>query len=498
MDTAPQLIIRKREDSFFLPYQRAWIEDRSRIKLMEKSRQIGLSWSTAYALVRRKAVAGSKVDAWVSSRDDLQARLFKEDCNAFAKILHTACRDMGVQVIDEEKKISAYVLAMASGVRIHSMSSNPDAQAGKRGDRILDEFALHPDPRKLWAIAYPGITWGGQMEVISTHRGSQNFFNQLVQEAREGGNPKGISLHRVTLQDALDQGFLRKLKAKLPPDDPIQDMDEAAYFDYIRSGCADEESFLQEYMCVPADDASAFISYDLLDACTMLPGEEWETELDPQSCYYLGVDIGRKHDLTVFYLVEAVGEQRITRRMIELQNCPFAEQKAVLDRYARLPHVRRICIDATGIGRQFAEEARERYGHKVEEVVFTPAVKEDLATTLRRAMEDRALRLPRHKALHSDLRSIRKETTSAGNVRYVGERNADGHADRFWALALALHAGKTPPPVLHIGIISRSLGHTGQRHGWNHAVDLRDTNYDLRISGSACLRMQEKKKGFRK
>lgn len=266
---------------------------------------------------------------------------------------------------------------------------------------------------------------------------------------------------------------MRKLKAKLPADDPIQEMDEAAYFDYIRSGCADEESFQQEYMCVPADDASAFISYDLLDACTMLPGEEWETELDPQSCYYLGVDIGRKHDLTVFYLVEAVGEQRITRRMIELQNCPFAEQKAVLERYARLPHVRRVCIDATGIGRQFAEEARERYGHKVEEVVFTPAVKEDLATTLRRAMEDRALRLPRHKALHSDLRSIRKETTSAGNVRYVGERNADGHADRFWALALALHAGKTPPPVLHIGVIPRSAPLTGSRRGWSNSMPTR-------------------------
>src|SRR5690606_26634013 len=147
-----------------------------------------------------------------------------------------------------------YVLRFESGRRIHSMSSNPDAQAGKRGSRILDEFALHPNPRKLWTIAYPGITWGGSLKVISTHRGSHNFFNGLKREIVEGGNPKGISLHTVTLQDALDQGLLWKLQQNLPAEDERQEMTEAEYFDFVKSGCADEESFLQEYMCQPADD----------------------------------------------------------------------------------------------------------------------------------------------------------------------------------------------------------------------------------------------------
>ena len=35
-------------DALFLPYQEKWIRDTSRLKLMEKARQIGLSWSTAY------------------------------------------------------------------------------------------------------------------------------------------------------------------------------------------------------------------------------------------------------------------------------------------------------------------------------------------------------------------------------------------------------------------------------------------------------------------
>jgi len=203
-------------DAIFLPFQSKWITDRSRLKLMEKSRQIGISWSTAFASSERTAEQGARHDEWVSSRDDIQARLFIEDCKLFAGIMNMAAKDLGELVIDSEKKLSAYVLEFASGKRIHSMSSNPDAQAGKRGGRILDEFALHCDQRKMWAIAYPGITWGGSLEIVSTHRGSNSFFNGLIREAKEKGNPKRLSLHRVTLQDALDQGFLYKLQQALP------------------------------------------------------------------------------------------------------------------------------------------------------------------------------------------------------------------------------------------------------------------------------------------
>ena len=447
-----------RPDTFFLPYQAKWIRDNSKLKLMEKSRQIGLSWSTAYRLVREKSKVGVKFDAWVSSRDDIQARLFLEDCKAFAAIFQIAGEDLGLQVIDPERKISAYVLQFANGVRINSMSSNPDAQAGKRGDRVLDEFALHPDPRKLYSVAYPGITWGGSMEIISTHRGSNNLFNELVQEIKYKGNPKKISLHTVTLQDALDQGFLEKLKAKLREansDDERLGMDEAQYFDMVRSGCPDEETFQQEYMCNPQDDNSAFLSYDLIRGCEYAPAEVWETDIDnPQSSIpnhqspivnplYLGVDVGRDHDLTVFWLVEKFGGVSFTRRKIELRAETFDEQERQLYALLALPQLRRCCIDATGIGRQFAERAQQRFGtYKVEQVQFTGPVKEELAYPLRAAFEDKSVRIPNDELIRADLRAVKKETTSSGNIRFTADRGKNGHADRFWALALALHAGK--------------------------------------------------------
>jgi phage FluMu gp28-like protein len=428
-------------DTILLPFQSAWIKDDSRLKLMEKSRQIGISWSTAFAAVERTATEGARHDQWVSSRDDLQARLFIEDCKMWARIMDLAARDLGEVVLDKDGKISAYVIEFASGKRIHSMSSNPDAQAGKRGGRVLDEFALHPDPRKLWTIAYPGITWGGNMEVISTHRGSHNFFNGLIREVREGGNPKGISLHTVTLQDALDQGFLWKLQQMLPADDERQAMDESAYFDFVRGGCADEESFLQEYMCQPADDDVAFLEYELIAASEYASGVDWQTT--DSGRLYAGVDIGRKKDLTVLWVIEKLGDVWYTRHIERLRGMRKSEQEKVL--WPWFEKVDRVALDYTGLGIGWGDDAQDKFGeHKIELVTFTPKSKEAMAYPVRSAMEDRRLRIPYDKLIRADLRSVTKQTTATGNVRFTAERTPDGHADHFWALALALQAGSQP------------------------------------------------------
>ncbi|OBS10797.1 phage terminase large subunit family protein [Acidihalobacter prosperus] len=425
----------------FLPYQAKWAADQSRLKLSEKSRQIGFSWATAYAAVERTAAKGARFDQWVSSRDDLQARLFIEDCKMWAGAMELAAQDLGEVVIDPEKRLSAFVLQFSNGRRIHSMSSNPDAQAGKRGGRILDEFALHPDPRKLWAIAYPGITWGGNMELISTHRGSANFFNQLVREARENGNPKNISLHRVTLQDALDQGFLWKLQQMLPEDDERQAMDEAEYFDFVRSGAADEESFQQEYMCSPADDNAAFLEYDLIASVEYQIDWPWSEIED--GYLFCGVDIGRKKDLTVLWVLEKLGDVLYTRHVEAMEKMRKSAQEAIL--YPWFERANRVCIDQTGLGIGWVDDAQDKFGeHKIEGVSFTVATKEALAYPVRSAMEDRTVRIPYDPQIRADLRQVTKQTTTAGNVRFTAERTADGHADRFWALALALHAGSGP------------------------------------------------------
>jgi phage FluMu gp28-like protein len=107
--------------------------------------------------------------------------------------------------------------------------------------------------------------------------------------------------------------------------------------------------------------------------------------------------------------------------------------------------VRRCCIDRTGIGRQFFERAQQRFGtYAVEGVNFSGPVKEELAFPLKAAFEDKTIRVPNSNAIRSDLRAIKTDTTASGNIRFTADRGKNGHSDRFWALALALHAAKAP------------------------------------------------------
>ncbi|MDR1173189.1 MAG: terminase family protein, partial [Puniceicoccales bacterium] len=221
--------------SFFLQYQVDWILDNSRLKILEKSRQIGMTLATAYGAVRRHASRQNNYDSWVTSRDELQAKLFIDDCKKFAKILSPACDFFGHRQILEERTDSSTSLGFSNGTSINSLSSNINAQAGKRGSRVLDEFALHGDQKNLYTIAIPGITWGGQLEILSTHRGSNNFFNKLICEIRDGENRKNFSYHRVTLQDALEHGFLDKLKVRLSVSDERVQMSDSEYFDAVRN-----------------------------------------------------------------------------------------------------------------------------------------------------------------------------------------------------------------------------------------------------------------------
>jgi phage FluMu gp28-like protein len=275
------------------------------------------------------------------------------------------------------------------------------------------------------------------MEVISTHRGSKNFFNTLVREVKEGGNPKKISLHTVTLQNALDDGFLWKLQQTLPADDERQEMDEAAYFDWVKSGAADEESFLQEYMCKPADDDAAFLEYDLIASVEYGQGTDWQAA--EGGTLYAGVDIGRTQDLTVLWVVERLGDVLYTRHVETLKKMRKSDQEKVL--WPWFAKCARVCIDQTGLGIGWVDDAQDKFGeYAVEGVSFTAQVKEALAYPVRSRMEERRIRIPYTGEIRADLRQVTKQVTPAGNIRFTAERTPDGHADRFWALALAIHA----------------------------------------------------------
>ncbi len=345
---------------YFLPYQAAWIHDNSPLKIVEKSRQIGLTFTDAFDSVLKAATRGARLDVWVSSRDERQARLYLEDCARWAKLLDRAARLRGERVLGGKEALSAHSLEFASGRRIHSLSSNPNALAGKRGHVKIDEFALHHEQRLLYRVAKPVTTWGGQLCLISTHRGDQTVFAEIIREIKEGGNPMGWSLHTVPLQLAADQGLVERINAKKERAESRED-----FLARTRRECIDEEQWLQEYCCVPADESAAFLTYELITSCVeadCLRGMDYiQSSTNP---FYAGVDVARKKDLCVIDVGEKIGDVVWDRLRIELRGRPFSEIEAELRAVLRLRQVKRACMDATGMGIQLAERARERFEWK--------------------------------------------------------------------------------------------------------------------------------------
>jgi phage FluMu gp28-like protein len=98
------------------------------------------------------------------------------------------------------------------------------------------------------------------------------------------------------------------------------------------------------------------------------------------------------------------------------------------------------------MGEKFVEDAKDLFGEElIEGVLFTGPAKLTMATALKEAMEDRTVLIPKSMELRGDLHSVRRTQGTSGAPRLVADRNeAEGsHADRFWALALALAASET-------------------------------------------------------
>src|SRR6476646_5320601 len=63
-------------DSWLLPTQASWINDQWHLRIWEKSRQVGATKTDALDSVLKANPGGARFDVWVTSRDEVQARLY--------------------------------------------------------------------------------------------------------------------------------------------------------------------------------------------------------------------------------------------------------------------------------------------------------------------------------------------------------------------------------------------------------------------------------------
>lgn len=457
-------------------YQKRWIEDKSRFKIGMISRQGGKSFGTALEAVIDCLEHKTK---WVFlSAGERQSKELMSTAATHARALNLAISEIEGTFKDGKEEYKQLEIVFTNGSRIIGLPANPATARGHSAHILLDEFAFHKDSRAIWKALFPTVTRGYKIRIISTPQGKKNKFYELwtakTVQMFDGlnheykGERGGYSKHRIDIYAAVKMGLeLKDEEGKLiEPED-------------LRLALNDDEAWAQEYEIDFLDELTAWLTYDLIEgvedprvemsplwvdqllAAAIGHHNEWkQSEAQPNFSagdeimknvlfpgeLYIGFDVARVRDLSIIWLDELIDGIARTRAIIDLRKQPFGVQRLVLFTLLRLKQVRRCCIDQTGIGADLSERAVELFGtYKVEPITFTSQSKEAMATGIKQSFEDRKDLIPAESNIRQSLHAVKKITTTTGNFRFDADRDEKiGHADHFWAKALAIQARSKP------------------------------------------------------
>jgi phage FluMu gp28-like protein len=344
---------------------------------------------------------------------------------------------------------------------------------GKNGDVCLDEFAIYLPrlSKEIYTAASFCTLRRGCIEVGSTPLGTIGKFYEICTNRESYPN--------------FDRYFIPWWYAKVMCKDvrgAVQFAKEMETAERVERFGTDRlislfqnstlEDFQQECECVFIDSSASYISLELIYANT--PGrreEDIPANIEKDEDYFaakrdveihcfkdadelilnyspekygsplfMGLDIGRTSDATVFYIIGVINGKKRSVLRHEMRNADFDAQTAVLNKLMENLPIYRCCIDDGGIGRNLAENAHKRYGERAELYHFDLQSKEILAMGVRTGLERREYELDNDRDFHAQIHSIKRTPSSGGSFRYDAERNEKGHADSFWAWALASYA----------------------------------------------------------
>ncbi|MDI6865778.1 terminase large subunit domain-containing protein [Thermodesulfovibrio yellowstonii] len=409
-------------DKILLPYQREALQGikNHKYSVLLWCRQAGKSFLLAlFALERAVAINGHTVI--VISPSERQSKEFMEKVR-----LHiSAIKALQIEFFED---VVANVLEakFPNGSRIIAVPSKPETVRGFSGDCIMDEASFFDRGHEVYQAVFPTITRRPDYKLvaISTPRSKKDIFYYLWHSAET--DPLWFRM-KLDIYEAKNKGL-------------------AVNIEELRRGIKSERAWRTEYLCEFLDEEEVLLPYETITSC------EEDTRVDDLRALtgeiYVGIDIGRRGDLTAIAICEKLGSMIYLRKIETLRGVPFSEQAKIIDHIAA--YATRVAIDETGLGMQLSEELEQRWGTvKIKRVYFTARVKEELAERLKIKFQDRTIRIYSDNDLREELHSIRRVVSDSGNIRYEAS-SEEGHADRAWALALAVYALATEQPSFYV------------------------------------------------
>lgn len=402
-------------------YQQNWVKDESRFKIGMFSRQTGKTFTTTFEIsldTVEKDANGEKTTWIIGSASERQAKIAINDVKLHLKAMGAAFQEYDIKLENEE---TALEIRFPNGSKIIGIPAKPNTVRGFSGNVYLDEFAFHENSDEIWKALFPIISSNEKYRLIitSTPNGKANKFYELMTAQNSLW-----SKHVVDIYTAVKQGAPRNIEQ-------------------LKTALNDDDAWEQEFELKWKNSSSSWLSHDLILSAESEDAGYFKGYTGGHC--FIGNDIAARNDLWVAWVIEQVGDVFFTREIIEQKGISFAEQDTIMDNLFERYNVLKLCPDQTGMGEKPVEDARKRYGNsRVEGVLFTANNKLHLANVGKQAFEDHKIRLPMgNKLLRADLHSIKKVVSATGAFRLVSERENGSHADRAWALFLALYAAQS-------------------------------------------------------
>ena len=484
-----------------LLYQQRWVNDNSRFKFGLMARQVGKDFASGFEGVRDCFLTeqkGGKTTWLIASPSERQSQEAFEKWKEWAAAFDLAIADMQDEREDRrnsQSRLKSATLTFAGGSRVIAVPGRPDTVRGFSANILLTEFAFFDDPERTWRAILPSITnplRGGpkKCRIITTPNGAGNKTHELwTKNYCPSGRTPQISPIDADL-DPEKKNFRNLPESAPSADSPSADSGsrwschhvdiyeaKAANLpidiDELKASLDDPEGWAQEYELQFLDQSTVLLPYDLIAACESplatesQPPDFWLTKSAAEPVV-LGIDFGRKQDLTVCWADALVGGMfAMTKEVLTLKKMPTPEQVEILR--PRLQRATRVCLDYTGPGVGLGDYLVKEFGEwnpdahkfgKIELVTFTNAIKVELFSKLRMAFEKRSVGIPVSRDIREDLHSVARVTTASGGVTYRAPHSADGHADRATAKALAERARswRTGPFQYRAVKIERGMG----------------------------------------
>lgn len=403
------------------PYQLRWMRDRSRFKIGMFARQTGKTFTTTLEIADdclATDALGGRTRWVILSRGERQAlEAMNEGIRRHLRAYGVAADLLEYDLKLDDATYRAAEVALPNGSRITALPANPDTARGFSANVFLDEFAFHKDSRAIWGALFPVISKPGlKLRITSTPNGRSNKFFELW-----NSNDATWSRHRVDINQAVADGLPRDIAE-------------------LRGAAGDEDLWRQEYDLEFLDEASAWLSYEMITGCE--DEAAGRPDLYQGGPVFIGNDIARRSDLWVAWVLELVGDVLWTREIVTLKNASFAAQDAEIARLMGRYNVRQLVMDQTGMGEKPVEDMKAAHGRgRVVGLHLAGAVRMNVASVAKMRFEDRKLRIPMgDNVLRADLHKIKKVNSETGMPRLVADRDAAGHADRAWAAMMAIAA----------------------------------------------------------